>query len=703
MSLIRHSTIPTIRLAPLAARIIGIWSAITAGASLLRRAALPLGFLALIAGWLAVFLIQGLRDAVTFDGGLADGPHQLFNPLRRIAAGQRGGADFQFFHGVGVPYLHYPLYVLFGQTIHASELARAWVEAFQMVIGFLVVFAAATRRLTPALGLTAAALIVTNMLSMVHLALPINSLIGLRSVTPVLVVGLLLAGVRPSREAIGCGLLTAVAVLLGTEFGVATALMLGLTWAGRRWFRLPGGSLRWLLLTGVTFAAALAGLLLLICGPEGVKLALRYALRDLPADQMWYFGAPPNAFVCMWRDLLDRDLWLDAIGPVLVTFAAAASAVRWHPAARPAGVVLLAALAAVSFSTVGYLGYTSMHYLLPAERMALIVGLIGLWHAWRWMATDSALAVVALRVGRVTAAALTVMWLVAGSTPWTILKLPVFVGQGRTHAADLIGGRARLSPRLADHVGELAAAIDADRAAVGITRPPVIWSTYAGLLEARYGVFHPHCDYIIHARGPDALERYVAAFRIANPDYVVTLRRDTFPYEGQHQDGGWPFYEEVVLNYDVRTFTKEAVLWKRRPDAWKTPDLSERIAYAPRSAEEFATPLPPGVPPDTPLVVEVEYEVRNPVAGVPVIGGMPRYLIAASGSRNTLPVSLPPYRNNWSFAVYPIPGQTPTFYAGTFSLVGGSVSIKRVHVRPLRSEGRERPLWERAPPEKPTP
>jgi hypothetical protein len=38
-------------------------------------------------------------------------------------------------------------------------------------------------------------------------------------------------------------------------------------------------------------------------------------------------------------------------------------------------------------------------------------------------------------------------------------------------------------------------------------------------------------------------------------------------------------------------------------------------------------------------------------------------------------------------------GQTPTVYAGTFSLVGGRVTIKQVRVRPLRADGRDRALW----------
>ena len=59
-------------------------------------------------------LIVGYETAMHFSGVAIDGPFQLYNALRRIKAGFRPGADFQFFHGLGVPYAHYGLYRLFG-------------------------------------------------------------------------------------------------------------------------------------------------------------------------------------------------------------------------------------------------------------------------------------------------------------------------------------------------------------------------------------------------------------------------------------------------------------------------------------------------------------------------------------------------------------------------------------------------------------
>src|SRR5207244_4667966 len=74
--------------------------------------------------WTGNYLTGGIYESLNFDGFPADGPFQLFNPLRRIAAGQAPGVQFQFFHGLGVPYLHYPIFWLFGKSIFASELSR---------------------------------------------------------------------------------------------------------------------------------------------------------------------------------------------------------------------------------------------------------------------------------------------------------------------------------------------------------------------------------------------------------------------------------------------------------------------------------------------------------------------------------------------------------------------------------------------------
>ena len=362
---------------------------------------------------------------------------------------------------------------------------------------------------------------------------------------------------------------------------------------------------------------------------------------------------------------------------------------RRNPAARPVGVVLLGALVYALVSCVGYFGYCSPHYLNPAIRVTLVVALIAVWHA-------TLLPEIApfARVGRWIVGGFLLTFLLVGPTTTgrsSLLDAPAAATEARAWAKEAAATRCPLGPRFRSHLDVLTTAIDADRAANGITRPPVIWSTYAGVLEAHYGVFNPGGDYLIHAVGPQRRDDYVAAFRQSQPDYVCTFRRSVWPWEECLQNNCWSFYEELVLNYEPLAQSWAFRLWKRRPGAWQSPDPSAgRINIAPDRLDFFTVPVPPELPPGAGLVVEIEYEVKNPVRGVPVVGGLPRFLLHPHDCENATPVSLPPYRDRWSFAVYPMPGKSPSFFAGTASLVGGKVRITAVHVRPIRADGRDR-------------
>src|ERR1051325_873677 len=105
------------------------------------NAALGFALFALLA---VISLTIAIETALLFWGGAMDGPFQLYNPLRRIETGLRPGIDFQVFHGLGIPYLHYPFYRLFGRGLEGSELARQLVSAVAFPIALVTVFRAFT-------------------------------------------------------------------------------------------------------------------------------------------------------------------------------------------------------------------------------------------------------------------------------------------------------------------------------------------------------------------------------------------------------------------------------------------------------------------------------------------------------------------------------------------------------------------------------
>jgi hypothetical protein len=646
-----------------------------------------LAFLALLACWLVAYLDRAFRTTTLFPGYEGDGPFQLFNPLRRIAAGQTGGVDFQYFHGLGFPYLHYPVFALAGKDVYAGELARHLVTIAASLVTVLAVGAAVTRRFTGTLVLATGALVLCDQLNLYSMLLPANGSAGVRCAAPFLIFAALVAGLRPRLEAVLVGLLAGCGLLVGVEHGVASLVMVGFVWLARMVTRCPGGTLRWAATAAAVFAVTFGGGLLLIGGPAGAVAALRFAFAEMPQDQFWYFGAPPNPFLYSWADVVTNRGWLlKAVGPLAVVGVLAIRHAKRNPAERSAATALLGLVVYGFVSTAAYFGYSSQHYLEPATRVAVTAGLVLAWWAWVRLEQRGPDAESQRRLVRWGVAGAAAVILLVGPSfydPSSILDLPKNARNVAAGFATVRAGQCKMTPKIQAELDHLVAAIDADRAAKGVARPPVIWSTYAGRLEDHYGVFHPVCDYAIHALGPKRRAEYLDGFRTSRPDYVVTCRPSQYGYEGWLQNGSWDFYEEVVLNYSVLTVGERFAVWVRSSTDWRTPDHTDYLTKEPDGPDWFTVPAPPGTSPDQPRVVEVEYELRNPLAGVPVFGNMPRHLLGPADCLNGTTVTLPPYRKAWSFAVYPVAGKTPRFFGKTFSLVGGGLTITRVHIRPL--------------------
>ena len=84
--------------------------------------------------------------------------------------------------------------------------------------------------------------------------------------------------------------------------------------------------------------------------------------------------------------------------------------------------------------------------------------------------------------------------------------------------------------------------------------------------------------------------------------------------------------------------------------------------------------------------VRVRYRTRNILGAVPILGGLPRFLIDLPGSADQYPISLAPYATERSFPVV-IRGGVPIIVrARVASLIGGasvtldSVRIERIPV-----------------------
>ena len=342
-------------------------------------------------------LMTALGNALFFDGYAADGAFQLLNPLRRLMDGQVLGQDFNFFHGVGVPLLHLPFYLLFGQGLFGEELTRWLVSPALFSLSAFCFFYVLRRKFVFALTMS---MVVTalGMLVIPFLVLPLTSILGVRSVAPVFLLAIILNQARLSHPIfkdakskfikpwtwyeLTAGAVLAVSLLCGTEFGMAAILAfiiahLAYSVKAKETFK---DRLLSLGRVGMNFAVSLFAILSVITLGHPLE-PLKYALIDIPTDQFWYFGVPPNdyihfdnaivTFLTDWRLLM---MWGIALVAGLLVW-------RVHRLRkyRVETQAFIFGLLAGTFAMVSMLGYYSNSQAGALGRMALLVGCAALF------------------------------------------------------------------------------------------------------------------------------------------------------------------------------------------------------------------------------------------------------------------------------------------------------------------------------------
>lgn len=344
--------------------------------------------------------IAALNSALLFDGFAANGAFQLMNPLRRLAAGEFIGHDFNFFHGVGVPLLHVPFYYLFGQGLFGSEIARWIVSPSVFLLSAFCFFYVFKKRFLFALT-AAVATTVLAMHIMPFLVLPLTSLLGVRSVVPVLLLAVMLKQASLKRSLLPrhpllkhislyevlVSVLLALGLVCGTEFGVAA--ILGFFIASTL-YATEASSLRERLYSSIRVVGllAVATLVFLTIITGGTPLQpLRFALNEIPVDQFWYFGVPPNNFLHSGN--IVTVILHDGRLLVMLAMALIASILVYRVhclrTERVACQAFIYGLLAGAFAMVSMLGYFHNSEASALARMALLVGiasvvlLVGRW------------------------------------------------------------------------------------------------------------------------------------------------------------------------------------------------------------------------------------------------------------------------------------------------------------------------------------
>jgi hypothetical protein len=475
-----------------------------------------------------------------------------------------------------------------------------------------------------------------------------------------------------------------LALFLSTEQGIAAVLAfcvvsaLALTRPGARARRFADAAG-----TAAIGVATFLVLVFLVAG-RGTFAVLRYNFRAVPLDQYWYFGAPPNVFISSWSRLPAMLVHVWPVGLAMVLIAVAvgvclnrvARAPDAEAARRSDALALFAVYGLVSCASL--LGIFAAAYVQPCWRALIVLGLLGLTGAG-----DAA----TIRSGENAAAAVP-LWM-----PAAALAAIVWLAVATPSALGILVSTPRV---VRDHVirraefrvgGIWPETMHDDEAVVASrTSPtgqlPSIWSTYSGWLEARYGLFHPSFDYIIHALGPADRARYLERFRATSPQLVQTVLPTYTQYEAWVEQTSWDFYEDLLRHYAVVQRTPWSLFWERQP-ADGPPDhlLGEpTVDSGTQIAALGRVPASPGMP-VTLMTVEVEYQARNPLGRIPLVGANPRFLVGITGALPHNPVTLDPYVTKARFPLVAAPGATPTLAFRTFSLLpGASLEVRHIKV-----------------------
>ncbi len=654
-----------------------------------------------LAAWLCSYLVSGLRAAFWFNGYPVNGPFQLYDPLRRLAAGQHAGTDFQFFHGIGIPFLHYPLFWLFGgHSLTAAELSRQFTSLL-LFVGSLGAFLWAVYRNSPILRLRGrvlrspfvAAAVLILLLEQVFPrgAEPGHSLVSGRSTMPLLAFALLQLRLNRWLKALLTGCVIAGAFTFGTEHGISLTLALfGITALSTlqalflRKFDAAWENIRFVSLALASALITGCALFVSFCGLDGARRALHFNLVELPADQFWFFGSPPMPYLTsLWQLLFNRHVVLCFL-PSLLLLALLAGIVssRWRRPLRLAsdwGALAALMLTYGVLTAIPLIGILSRHYVFPQARIFLLVSTLALAHGFG-----------AATIGRIASRRLAGRWSVAAlagalfvaAAAGTSLLLLFRSAQSATQTVQHWRQPASFSRSLDDHWNAFMTGatrvIDTHRVRPQLT----LWSEYAALLDAHYGTFQPAEDYIIHSVGQERWKHYLETFRQTNPEFVTTMTSQ-FSFAEWLQDERWEFYEDLVDNYLPLENVEHATIWQRRPGNWV--EAGRNYQALPLSSGGDSVTIPGASAGATGIVVlRIRYQVRNPWKKLPLIGATPRYLAAVEGTPRHMPISFPPYCSSFQFPVK-LAGSAPVtihFHTESF-LPGAQLHVESAEMRVL--------------------
>lgn len=557
----------------------------------------------------SIILCWATLKAAYFDGYFANGAFQLFNPLRRLAAGQTPGIDFQAFHGLGNILIHFPVFAIFGKNLYASEVARQFVSPFLFILSAFFVALLASRSLAIA-SLGCVIMLGVAPFIMERLITPANSTLGVRSTFALIACASLLIQ-KPWIRYVVFALSASATIVSSTEQGIAivtASLIVGLIVLAVG--RSPA------ILVSVFLAALLACVWLLSVAGEGFLVLLRYNYQQIMQDQIWYFGAPPNPYGVEGMRVMAKEsnFW---IGALLALMSIGIVIYRWFKTGLTDKVIAALLLVVYGFVTLGSLiGYVVYGSMEPFVRSCLL-----------------AAAVVCLptKLNAIRYAAICSLVLIA------VVLLMFRPSRPTATGKELVLEGMKLSPRWAAHAQNISGIVKSNE---------LIWFDYAGLVESQHAI-QPASDYIIHALGAQGRREYLDRFQEVSPSWVRTNNVCAWNYGTWLFNENWPFYREVLSNYEPVYSDTLGALFKRSGRA--KVDEPKDFAVEQDGCVTITSDQ------DELLEINAEYAITQ--TGNDILNKLPRYLIEQRyqsgemllGWPTSISVPMTGYPHQWSF------------------------------------------------------
>lgn len=595
-------------------------------------------------------LMSGWAAAYYFEGYPTNGPFQVLNPLARMLQGELPGRDFPLFHGLLLQWTMLPSFLLLGKNLFASEWTRQVLPpvlaGLSLGLAAYALTANKARSALFALSLVALGTLMqtserASLLMISHLVTAGNSLISYRSAFPLLLMALWGICYRDKaltgKSFVVLGGLLGLAPVWSYEQGVYAftgLFVMGLYYLSlapsQNWKAFVGALMAAVVVAGLSFSIITAG--------HGLE-TLSYAFGTIPKDQGWYFGAAPNRYLVS-PELLTSTVVLPFFALAFLSAALGACAIYFHRIGRLTTPQVLVGLF-ISWQGVICLtsltGMVTPSYAIPSVRAVLLLG----FALACWMG-HYLLEPIRNDLGRLfkgglwlSAIGFTGLASVQGITaPEQRSQLPQFASSKLEPTLGVV-----LSDKYYKDIG----------AELGLYRnaPGKVFSAYVGPTDHILGQSNPSgVDYIIHALGDERRAAYVGSLASSKPEYVTTMRRSFFAYEQWLQNTSWPFYRELLMNYEPRLQTAYRVVWERaEPEA-----VSSSNCVRKDSSPVWMNAVSTTADKARLFELKIRYSVSNPWGRIPLLGTLARLEVNFS-NHNMYAASLPLHKNEWMLPI----------------------------------------------------